>query len=187
MIVGAGSQVGSFTLRKLVGKGGMGDVCAADDLNLDRSVAIKVIYPAYAEDPTFQTRFQKEARGLAGLQHPHIVPIYQYDPERCWFAMPLLCGGSLKDRLERRSKIDVETALSWLVDIAGAMDYLHSKGLVHRDVKPSNILFGEGEADHAYVADFGFSRRADDVALTPAGHAVGTPPYLAPEQIHGHG
>ncbi len=146
--------------------------------------AVKILHPALTADPQFIARFRREAQTAAQLEHPHIVPVYELDEVdgRYFLAMKYLPGGSLKDRLERDGRLPYPQALETLRQIASALDYAHAQGLVHRDVKPGNILF---EADGAArLADFGFAKAlvgTSSMSLSASGGMIGTPQYIAPE------
>jgi YVTN family beta-propeller protein len=162
----------------------MGAVYRATDLRLERTVALKLIAPELAEQPRFRERFLRESRLAASLGHPHVLPVHAAGEEegQLYLAMRFVDGEDLKSLLERETSLPVERALRICGQVAEALDAAHAKGLVHRDVKPANVLLDErGEA---YLADFGLSKQlAGD--STQSGHVVGTLDYLAPEQIRG--
>jgi serine/threonine protein kinase len=162
----------------------MGVVYSATDLSLDRPVALKLITPELAEDERFRSRFLKEPRLAAALDHPHVVPIYEAGEHdgQLFVAMRYVEGSDLKTILERERKLAPERALAVLAQIADALDAAHRRGLVHRDVKPANVLIDED--GHAYLTDFGITKRLGG-ASTDAGRMLGTLDYLAPEQIRG--
>jgi serine/threonine-protein kinase len=178
-----GTTLGRYRLDALLGQGGMAQVYRATDPAVGRTVAVKVIHPRLARDPAFVARFLREARVSARLQHPHIVPLYDFGEARGlpYIVMPYLGGGTFADVL--REGLTPAEALTFLGPIAAALDYAHVRGVVHRDVKPGNILFSdEGEP---LLADFGIARVAGDTAITDAGTQLGTVLYLAPEQAQG--
>ena len=202
----SGTQVATWVGRELsggryrvdaqLGEGGMGTVFRAWDKNLSREVVIKVPHAAMLQDAEFAARFAREISSLVKLSHPHIVKISDVgDHDRLPFAvMQFLPGGSLEDRQKSDSAADVkplppESLKSWLVSIADALDFVHSQGYIHRDVKPANILFDAH--GHAYLSDFGIAKSAESGAaassktLTGSGMVIGTPEYMAPELIMG--
>ena len=168
----------------MVGRGGMGVVYQATDLSLDRPVALKVIAPELSQDEHFRTRFLREPKLAASLDHPNVIPIYEageHDGE-LYLAMRFVEGTDLRTLLEREGKLTAERTLAILGQVAGALDAAHRRALVHRDVKPANVLIdGDG---HAYLTDFGITKQLGG-ASTDTGRMVGTLDYLAPEQIRG--
>ena len=181
-----GTQIAGYRLEELIGKGGMGVVYRAHDLALERSVALKLLSPVLAEDPDFRERFLVESRLAASLDHPNVVPIYDAGEVegQLYLAMRYVEGTDLKRLLAQEGTLEPERAIAICSQIADALDAAHARGLVHRDVKPSNVLLDERE--HAYLADFGLTRRLSDQAPDfEAGLSVGTPSYVAPEQIEG--
>ena len=180
-----GSELAGYRLDELIGRGGMGVVYRAHDLALDRDVALKLLAPHLAEDVSFRERFLTESRVAASLEHPNVVPIHDAGEidGQLYIAMRLVEGSDLKEVL-REGPLEPARAVRVLEQIAGALDAAHARGLVHRDVKPSNVLLDEG--GHVYLADFGLSRYLGDAAL-PLGPAksLGTADYVAPEQIRG--
>ena len=180
-----GSAFGPYRIVAPLGRGGMASVYRALDPALDRHVALKVLPAEFLHDPAFADRFRQEARVAAKLEHPHIVPIHAYGIEggRPWMAMRLVTGGSLAERVRRSPLSPGETA-SVLRDVAVALDYAHARGIVHRDVKPANVLLDE--VGRAYLADFGIARMLEGSSVaTATGLIQGTPSYMAPEQAMG--
>jgi serine/threonine protein kinase len=182
----AGTELAGYRIEVLLGRGGMGVVYRAHDLTLDRKVALKLLAPELAEDVRFRERFLRESRLAASLDHPAIIPIYDAGEVagRLYIAMRLVEGTDLKRLLGDEGVLEPERALGLLEQVADALDTAHERGLVHRDVKPSNVLVdGRG---HSYLADFGLSRRLEEQAVgLGAGRSLGTVDYVAPEQIRG--
>ncbi|MBN1967040.1 MAG: serine/threonine protein kinase, partial [Anaerolineae bacterium] len=177
-----GTRLGSFLIVEEIGRGGMATVYRAVQEQVGRDVAVKVIHRAIALDATAVERFQREAQLIARLEHPHILPIYDYNPttDPPYIAMRYLPTGTLKDILDRGQIPHAEVVFLFR-QIAAALDYAHRQGVVHRDIKPSNILVdGDG---NAFLTDFGVARMVESTqGLTASGAAVGTPGYMAPEQ-----
>jgi YVTN family beta-propeller protein len=181
-----GTQIAGYRLEEVVGRGGMGVVYRAHDVALERSVALKLLSPTLAEDPDFRERFLVESRLAASLDHPNVVPMYDAGEVegQLYLAMRFVEGSDLKQLLREKGPLDPSSAIAICSQIADALDAAHARGLVHRDVKPSNVLLDERE--HAYLADFGLTRRLTDEAPDfDAGLSLGTPAYVAPEQIEG--
>ncbi|HYZ29630.1 MAG TPA: protein kinase [Thermoleophilaceae bacterium] len=185
--IGIGALVGGrFRLEQELGEGGMGRVYEAVDLRYERPAAVKVIGRRLASEPEFRARFQREAAAAERANHPHVLPVWDYGEEgdSLYLATPL-CDTDLGELVyERHGALDVEDALQILTQVAWALDWAHGRGVVHRDVKPENILLvhGPGE-DHAYLADFGMARAVTDATLTQLGQpAALSPAYAAPEQ-----
>ena len=181
-----GTQIAGYRLEEEIGRGGMGVVYRAHDLALERSVALKLLAPRLAEDPDFRERFLVESRLAASLDHPNVVPVYDAGEMegQLYLAMRYVEGTDLKALLREEGELDSGRAIAICSQIADALDAAHARGLVHRDVKPSNVLLDERE--HAYLADFGLTRRLSDAAPEfESGLSLGTPAYVAPEQIEG--
>ena len=171
-----------WDLESELGRGGMAIVFKARDKNLQRDVAIKVLPFSLAFDKQFVERFQREARTSAQLEHPHIIPIYRVAKSGrvIYFVMKYLRGGSLSEQLEQRGKLDVDQIRRMLAETAGALNYAHQHQIVHRDMKPDNIMFDE--LGHAVLTDFGIAKAATGTRLTGTGMSIGTPHYMSPEQ-----
>jgi serine/threonine-protein kinase len=176
-----------FSIERRLGQGGMGSVYLARDATLDRLVAIKVISPDVASSAALRDRFLQEARAVARLRHPNIVPVYSAGEVEgiAYFVMEYVPGESLRDLLVRERRVPGAHAERVLVEIALALDHAHAQGLVHRDVKPENILL-DAESGRAMLTDFGVARAFEqDGGLTQTGMILGSPRYMAPEQASG--
>src|SRR5712691_11240595 len=181
-----GTELAGYRIESLLGRGGMGVVYRARDLALERNVALKLLAPELAQDVRFRERFLRESRLAASLDHPAIIPIYDAGEVagQLYIAMRLVEGTDLKRLLAEEGALQPEHALALLEQVADALDAAHERGLVHRDVKPSNVLVDERR--HCYLADFGLSRRlAEQGVPAAAGRSIGTVDYVAPEQIRG--
>jgi serine/threonine protein kinase len=177
---------GKYRIERLLGKGGMGQVFLAHDLTLEREVAIKVLPPDVAQDDQVVRRFQQEAKTAAKLDHPNIIPIYRVESEGGlnYFVMKYISGTSLEDLLEQKEPLPVPEIQRVLWEAACALGHAHQRGVVHRDVKPANIMF-----DHdgrVMLTDFGISKALQAATgFTATGMIIGTPHYMAPEQGKG--
>lgn len=180
-----GKSVKSYDFEDLLGQGGYGVVYRARQEAVLREVAIKIILPKYANQPDFIRRFESEAQVVARLEHPHIVPLYDYwrEPDSTCLVMRYLRGGSLRDLIERQGKLQTDVAAKIMDQIGSALTFAHRNGVVHRDVNPGNILLDED--GNAYLSDFGIAKEEGADDGTPDGAIVGTMAYLAPEQIRG--
>ena len=181
----AGSVIAGHEVQAEIGRGGMGVVYRARHVALGRERALKVIAPALAADPTFRERFRRESRLAASIEHPNLIPVYDAGEEdgRLYIAMRLVDGASLRELVTESGPLDPAVASRAVQQVAAALDASHSAGLVHRDVKPGNVLL---EGDTAYLTDFGISRaEGGEATLTSAGQILGSPDYVAPEQAEG--
>jgi serine/threonine-protein kinase len=178
-----GASIGGYRLEGVLGEGAMGVVYKA--VGDSQTVALKVLKPALSEDDVFRRRFAHEARAAAAVRHRHLVPILEAGEAegRQYLAVSYVSGGSLDDRLERDRTLPLEDLLSLAADVAAGLDALHRQGLVHRDVKPSNIMLEEDGT--AALTDFGLAKGPAYTVLTKPGQVMGTLDYLAPELIRG--
>jgi serine/threonine protein kinase/N-acetylneuraminic acid mutarotase len=181
-----GSEFAGYRIEGIVARGGMGVVYKAADVELDRTVALKIIAPEHTQNPDAVTRFKSEARLAASLEHPNIVPIHRGGEYHgvLYLAMRFVPGTNLRQVIDE-GHLDLDEIQRITAAIAAALDAAHDRGLVHRDVKPANILLsGEAEPRHVYLTDFGLTKRLGSAgSLTRTGAWVGTPDYVAPEQI----
>jgi serine/threonine protein kinase len=181
-----GTPFGRYRLIELLGRGGMGEVWRAFDTATERMVALKVLPANLADDGVFQERFRREARIAAGLDEPHVVPIHDFGEidGRLYVTMRLIKGRDLQTVLAD-GPLNPVRAVSIIEQVADALNAAHGVGLVHRDVKPSNILVAKN--DFAYLIDFGIARAGEDTGLTSTGAVIGTWPYMSPERLNtGH-
>ncbi|WP_018603957.1 bifunctional serine/threonine-protein kinase/transporter substrate-binding domain-containing protein [Mycobacterium sp. 155] len=175
---------GHYQLQKLIGRGGMGEVYQAYDTNTDRVVALKVLPPHLAQDASFQDRFRKESHAAAGVNDPHVVPIHSFGEidGRLYLDMRLIEGRNLGAVLAKAQRpLEPAFVVSLVEQVACALDAAHEAGLIHRDVKPSNILITDH--DFVYLIDFGLARTAGEAGMTTAGNTLGTLAYMAPERF----
>ncbi|WP_067692540.1 serine/threonine-protein kinase [Nocardia jejuensis] len=179
----AGGTFGPYELRSLLGRGGMGEVYEAYDTSKDRVVALKLLPPELAKDPSYQERFRRESQAAARLAEPHIIPIHDWGEidGQLYIDMRLVRGQDLHSLLDASGPMPPLRAVNIVEQIAAALDAAHYSGLVHRDVKPANILVTD--ADFAYLADFGIARAEGDTTITMTGTAVGSYAYMAPERF----
>jgi serine/threonine protein kinase len=178
---------GRYRLIREIARGGMAAIWEAQDALLDRRVAVKLLHPQYADDPEFLERFRREARAAARLSHPNIVPIYDVgeDPETRapFIVMELVEGGNLKDRIRRAAPLSDREIRSIGATLAATLEYAHGKGLIHRDVKPQNVLLGEDGRPR--LTDFGIAEALASSGLTRTGAVMGSVHYIAPEVVRG--
>ena len=180
-----GRQVGQYEIESLIGRGGMATVYRARQLSVERDVAIKVITERYEPESPFMQRFMQEVRIIARLENPHILPIYDFGhiDQHPYLVMRYLDGGSLNGLINRR-RLELQEIERLIIQICAALDYAHEQNVVHRDMKPHNVLLDR--QGNAYICDFGIAKIiGGDHALTRTGEAVGTPSYMAPEQWQG--
>ncbi|MFF0200451.1 serine/threonine-protein kinase [Streptomyces sp. NPDC005017] len=187
-----GRQVAGYRIEREIGRGGMAVVYQARDLRLDRTVALKLLAPELARNDTFRRRFTHESRVAAALDHPHIVPVFEAGETDgvLYIAMRYVPGSDLRHLLDRQGPLPLPAALRIAAQVASALDAAHEHGLVHRDVKPGNVLVARGtdsdHPEHVYLTDFGLTKKSLSLTgFTSVGQFVGTLDYVAPEQISG--
>jgi len=179
-----GKKLGEYEIVEHIGRGATADVYKALQPKLNRYVAIKVLSPLFADERAFRERFVREARAIAQLDHPNILPVYDFDQQDnlVYIVMQYVDAGSLADLLGKPLPLDF--VLEILEQVGSALSYAHSQGIVHRDVKPGNILLGPG--NWVLLTDFGLVKILEDPSsLTQSGMGLGTPDYMAPEQVRG--
>ena len=189
-----GQHLTRYEIKNRLGSGGMATVYRALDKNLNRDVAIKVLHEHLVHEETFKDRFEQEAQFIASFNHPNIIQIYDFDTIESddgkiyYMVMPYLRGETLSDVLDvcraKEATLPHERIKEIISDLADALDYAHARGMVHRDVKPANILFDEN--NRAVLTDFGIARLAENSGLTAEGTIIGTPSYMSPEQATGN-
>ncbi len=183
-------RIGRYDVENLIGSGGMGVVFKAYDTELNRPVAVKLLAPYLAGSGSARNRFAREARAAAAVVDDHVVPIYNVETgneqgsEHPFLVMKFIAGGSLQQRIDREGPLELCEVLRIGMHAAKGLAAAHAQGLIHRDVKPSNILLDEG-VDRALLTDFGLARATDDASLTRSGFHPGTPHYMSPEQVRG--
>jgi len=184
-----GAEFAGYRIERYVSRGGMGVIYQATDLELQRTVALKLVAPEPAEDDDFRARFKQESRLAAGIDHPNVIPIYEASEAdgSLFIAMRYVDGIDLRSLLRRDGALEPRRAANLVQQIASALDAAHRQGLVHRDVKPGNVLIGGGPGEeHVYLTDFGLTKHAASISgLTRTGQWVGTLDYVAPEQLTG--
>jgi serine/threonine protein kinase len=182
-----GTRLDAYRIERLIGRGGMGMVFLAEHVHLGRMVALKILPPDLARDESFRKRFVRESRLAAGIEHPNVIPVYDAgeSESELFIAMKYVEGTDLRALLQQRGRLDPEHTLALLEPVGAALDTAHREGLVHRDVKPGNILIAA--TDHVYLSDFGLTKRTSaDTSVTATGYFVGTMSYAPPEQIQAH-
>ena len=186
-----GDEFAGYRLVSLLGHGGMSIVYRAEHIGLERTVALKLLSPQLSDDEDFRERFQRESKVAASLEHPNIIPIYEAGGENGVFyiAMRYVDGADLKTRLKESGQLEAQQVVSFVAQVAAALEAAHARGLIHRDVKPANILIAPGAgvegSDHVYLSDFGVAKNTGAAGLTKTGLFVGTAEYASPEQIEG--
>src|SRR5215212_3045135 len=175
-----------YKLRALLGSGGMAEVYLAHDEVLDRDVALKLLKDQYASDEEFVERFKREARSAASLSHPHIVPIFDWgesEDGRYYITMEYLLSGTLKHHILQRGALPPQAAVEVALQIAKALRAAHERGVIHRDIKPRNILITD--SGHVKVTDFGIAHAAEATTISDVGDILGSAKYMSPEQAMG--
>ncbi len=187
-----GEQIAGYQIEAQIGRGGMAVVYRALDLRLGRQVALKVLAPHLGEDEAFRQRFIRESRAAAGVDHPHIIPVFEAGEADgvLFIAMRYVAYGDVRNLIDREGRLSTARTATITAQVASALDAAHARGLVHRDVKPGNVLLAESGAngaDHVYLSDFGLSKHSlSATTLTAAGQFMGTLDYVSPEQVQGH-
>jgi serine/threonine protein kinase/DNA-binding beta-propeller fold protein YncE len=189
---GVGSQIAGYRLEEQIGRGGMAVVYRAYDARLDRHVALKILSPGLAFDEAFRRRFIRESRAAAAVDHPNIIPVFDAGEASgvLFIAMRFVRGRDVRTLLDRTGPLPPARASDIITQVASALDAAHARGLVHRDVKPANMLLdespGPGRQDHVYLSDFGLTKHSlSETGITSQGQVLGTLDYIAPEQIEG--
>lgn len=183
-----GKTLGKYHIIEALGSGGMAEVYRGEDQRLDRSVAIKVMHSHLAKSKDFRDRFLREAKAIANLQHPNIVSLIDFDNqgELVYMVMEFISGETLESFLEKTNGlIPLGDAISITAQLASALRYAHRRNMIHRDVKPANVMFVDDHKERVLLTDFGIARLLDEVSLTSSGTALGTPHYMAPEIVKG--
>ena len=177
-------RVGPYEVVGVIGRGGMGIVLKAFERSLNRNVAIKLLDPSLASLGSARQRFAREAKAMAAVSHAHVVPIFAVDEHQNlpYFAMEYVVGETLEQRLQRDGPIEVSSTVRVTLQVAEALAAAHSQGLVHRDIKPGNILLDRG-TERVRVTDFGLARVASEASQTHSAVVAGTPQYMSPEQV----
>jgi serine/threonine-protein kinase len=191
-VLAVGTEIAGYRVEAFISRGGMAVVYRAHDRRLGRRVALKLLAPELSHNERFQQRFLRESRLAASLDHPNIVPIYEAGESSglLYIVMRYVEGSDLKALLDREGPLDLDRTVSILRQVGAALDAAHARGLVHRDVKPGNILIASGtgreDPDHVYLTDFGLTKRSSSLSgQTTTGRFIGTMDYVAPEQIGG--
>src|SRR5689334_15463598 len=187
--VAIGSEFAGHRIDGVAGRGGMGVVYRATHLALNRPVALKLIAPELSEDEGFRTRFKQESMTAASIDHPNVIPIYHAGEEdgNLYITMRFVEGTDLRAMIAQQGKLDPALAAEIVAQTAAALDAAHARGLVHRDVKPANVLIAGGASNpHAYLTDFGLTKSTtSESGMTKTGLFVGTLDYIAPEHPQG--
>lgn len=182
---GSLGRLGQYEVREVVGRGGMGVVLKANDTKLNRIVALKVLAPELASNPTARKRFVREARAAAAVSHHHVVTIYAVEEDQLpYLAMEFIDGQSLQEKIDRQEQLQLREILRIGHQIAAGLAAAHGQGIIHRDIKPANILLEDG-VERVQITDFGLARAVDEVSITRPGEVAGTPQFMSPEQAQG--
>src|SRR3954451_19933978 len=189
MEISAGTEIGGYRIVNLLGQGGMGVVYLADNVRNGQRVALKLLTPDLARSSGFRERFVREAGYASSLRHPNVLEVYDAGEQDgvLYIAMQYVEGEDLKALLVREGRLDARRTVGLLGQVASALDAAHSTGLMHRDIKPGNVMIAAGQPEHCYLTDFGLSKNpsSDSIALTAQGEFVGTIDYTAPELVLG--
>ncbi|MFQ3535841.1 MAG: serine/threonine-protein kinase [Aggregatilineales bacterium] len=179
-----GRTIGKYQILAVVGGGGMGTVYRAQQVDIQREVAVKVLHVEFSDSEQFVRRFNREAQALAQLEHPHIIPVIDFgqQDDYLYLVMALKTGGNLSHVI-RDGNVPLSDVQRYIEQIASALDYAHLRGVIHRDLKPANILLDEDR--NTFLTDFGIARRLGETKLTTPGTVVGSPTYMAPEAWRG--
>src|SRR5688572_5004016 len=184
-----GAEFAGHRIEAVIGAGGMGVVYRARNLALDRERALKVLAPGLSSDPRFRERFKRESRLAAAIEHPHVIPVHQAGEEdgHLYLSMRLVAGHDLRELVAERGPLDPGEAGAIVIAVASGLDAAHAAELIHRDVKPANVLVGSGaDTGRVYLTDFGISRTTrGGETVTGTGELVGTADFVSPEQIAG--
>ena len=185
----SGGTFAGLVIEGEAGRGGMGVIYRARDPELDRVRALKILAADRSSDPEFRERFRRESRQAAAIEHPNVIPVYRAGEEggRLFIVMRFVDGPSLAEVLAERGRLPLDEVVELVRQVGAGLDAAHAVGLVHRDVKPANVMLeGEGPAQRAFLGDFGISKLTEaGAALTSTGQFVGTVDYVAPEQLEG--
>jgi tRNA A-37 threonylcarbamoyl transferase component Bud32 len=191
-VLAVGTEIAGYRVESFISRGGMAVIYRAHDRRLGRRVALKLLAPELSQDERFQQRFLRESRLAASLDHPNIIPIYEAGEASglLYIVMRYVEGSDMKELLDREGPLDLDRITAILRQVGAALDAAHARGLVHRDVKPGNILIASGtgreDPDHVYLTDFGLTKRSSSLSgQTTSGRFIGTMEYVAPEQIGG--
>ena len=178
-----GQKLGKYHITRMIARGGMADVYRAKQEGLDRDVAVKVMHVYLAQADTFVTRFKREASSVAKMRHPHIIQLYDFDTsgDHYYMVMEYISGRTLEQLIREQGKLSLARVLEITLPLADALEYAHGLGIIHRDIKPTNIMFTDSQCSYPILADFGINLTTGSVALTMEGGFVGTPGYMSPE------
>lgn len=179
----SGKKIGQYELRERLGRGGMAEVYKAYQASMDRFIAIKVMLTHLADDEQFIERFRREARAVGKLRHPHILQVFDFglEDDIYYMVMEYIKGGNLKAHISEQGKLDTAHALKITSQLADALSYAHNLGMIHRDMKPANVMFIDDAHQNSVLTDFGIARILTETGLTATGMSVGTPAYMSPE------
>ena len=188
-----GARIAGYRIEQLIGRGGMAVVYRATNVRLDRMVALKILSPDLARNDSFRQRFIRESRAGAAVDHPHVIPVFEAGEAQdvLFIAMRYVAGLDVRALIERVGQLPAARTVELVLQVASALDTAHAAGLVHRDVKPANMLLASFNddglgADHVYLSDFGLSKQSiSSPSLTMTGQFLGTLDYMSPEQVNG--